>query len=106
MIVKSQLIQEIANAIPNISEKNISLGINHIIEKIATALTEKKRVEIRGFAAFSVRFRNTKLARNPKTGEKVQTQPKYHVHFKPGKEMREKINLMYGTPIHIDKIKN
>jgi len=105
MIVKSQLIQLIAKAIPNLSEKNITLGVNHIIEKISGALTEKKRVEIRGFGAFSVRFRNSKLGRNPKTGQKVQTQPKHQVHFKPGKEMREKINLMYGTPVHIDEIK-
>ncbi|MCD8525453.1 MAG: HU family DNA-binding protein [Gammaproteobacteria bacterium] len=103
-MIKSQLIQVIAKAVPSLSEKNITLGVNQIIEKLSAALTEKKRIEIRGFGAFSVRFRNSTLARNPKTGEKVKTKAKYRVHFKPGKEMREKINLMYGAPIHTDNI--
>lgn len=103
MIIKSKLINEMGRRIKQMSEKDISHGVTHILDKITATLLQKKRVEIRGFGAFSLHLRDTRLAHNPKTGIKLYTKPKFAVHFKPGKEMREKINATYGTPIHRDQ---
>lgn len=100
MIIKSQLISEMSRKIKQLSEKDIAHGVAHIIDKISTTLMQKKRVEIRGFGAFSLHFRESRLAHNPKTGVKLHTKPKFALHFKPGKEMRDRINAMHGQPIH------
>lgn len=99
MIIKSELISEISKKMTHLSERDISLGINHIIDKLCQALVHRKRIEIRGFGAFSLHYRAARLAHNPKTGQKLHTKEKYAVHFKPGKEMRERINAMRGQPI-------
>lgn len=106
MIIKSKLISEIASKMPKLSEKDVVHGVAHIIDKISNALVHKQRVEIRGFGAFSLHFRPSRLAHNPKTGKKLRTQPKYAVHFKVGKDMRERINAMIGKPIFRDDIKD
>ena len=66
--------------------------IKAILGILSKSLIEKKRIEIRGFGSFDLRHRNPRKARNPKTGEIVITEPKNSVHFKPGKELRERIN--------------
>lgn len=99
MIIKSGLASAISRKMTQLSERDISNGVAHIIEQICYALTHQKRVEIRGFGAFSLHYRPARLAHNPKTGQKLQTKPKYAVHFKPGKEMRERINAQFGQPI-------
>lgn len=99
MMIKSELIEVMSQKLTHLSEKDVALSVNHIIDKICQTLTEKGRVEIRGFGTFSLHFRPPRLAHNPKTGEKLMTSPKHAVHFKPGKEMRELINATMGTPI-------
>lgn len=99
MIIKSELIGAISRKMTLLSERDVSHGVAHIIEKICQALIHQKRVEIRGFGAFSLHFRPPRLAHNPRTGQKLKTKPKYAVHFKAGKAMRERINAMIGKPI-------
>ena len=66
--------------------------VKTILDAIAQALSQRKRIELRGFGSFESRYRTPRAARNPKTGEKVQTEGKYSVHFKAGKELRERVN--------------
>lgn len=99
MIIKSELVNAISQKMTQLSERDVSHGVTHIIEQISQTLILQKRVEIRGFGAFSLHYRASRLAHNPKTGERLHTKPKYAVHFKVGKEMRERINAMIGKPI-------
>ncbi len=99
MIIRSQLINILSEKITQLSERDVAHGVTHIVDKISAALIQKKRVEIRGFGAFSLHFRAPRLAHNPKTGKKLHTQPKHAVHFRPGKELRDRINATYGQTI-------
>lgn len=91
-MIKSELIAKLAKDFPQIPEKVIADSVNLILDDMTQALGQGGRIEIRGFGSFSVRFRPPRNAHNPRTGEKVLTEPKYTPHFKPGKEMRERIN--------------
>ncbi|OGT35939.1 MAG: integration host factor subunit beta [Gammaproteobacteria bacterium RIFCSPHIGHO2_12_FULL_37_14] len=92
MLIKSQLISELSKHFPHLPEKDIALAVNHIIEHMSDTLSHGGRIEIRGFGSFNLHFRPPRRAHNPKTGEKLVTNPKYAVHFKPGKELRDKVN--------------
>ncbi len=92
MLIKSQLIAEISQKLPHLPEKDIALAINTLVEQMSEILKQGGRIEIRGFGSFSLHYRPPRRAHNPKTGEKLMTEPKYAVHFKPGKELRERIN--------------
>ena len=91
-MIKSELVQRI-------SEKNLLLGqqeveqiVNVILDEIAEALRRGDRVELRGFGAFSVKQRDARTGRNPRTGDSVQVDPKRVPFFKSGKEMRDRLN--------------
>jgi integration host factor subunit beta len=99
MLIKSQLIGELSKHFPHLPEKDIALGVNYIIEHMSEILSQGGRIEIRGFGSFNLHFRPPRRAHNPKTGEKLVTNPKYAVHFKPGKELREKVNANRHIPI-------
>lgn len=99
MLIKSQLIGELSKHFPHLPEKDIALSVNHIIEHMSGTLSTGGRIEIRGFGSFSLHFRPPRRAHNPKTGEKLVTNPKYAAHFKPGKELREKVNANRQAPI-------
>lgn len=90
-INKSDLMRRIADKYslnPTIAEQIVKI----ILERMQDALGRKERIEIRGFGSFELRFREARLSRNPKTGDAVSTPAKYVIHFKPGKEMRERVN--------------
>ena len=91
-MIKSELIAKIAANSTHLSEKLVSDSINHLLELMGTALIEDRRIEIRGFGSFSLHHRPPRNAHNPKTGEKVITLSKYSPHFKPGKELRERVD--------------
>jgi len=91
-ISKSELIERIANKQSNLSINDIDLGIKHIIDKMSETLASGSRIEIRGFGSFSLHYRKSRMARNPKTGEPVELDDKYVPHFKPGKELRDRVN--------------
>lgn len=98
-MIKSQLIQRIAEKQSNLPLKDIELSINHIIQRMADALSKHERIEVRGFGSFVLRYRPPRRAHNPRTGERVYTQAKYSPHFKPGKDLRERVNKGYGGQI-------
>lgn len=91
-MVKSELISRISAKKKNISLKDVELSVNHILEKMSVTLGQNGRIEIRGFGSFSLHYRPPRKAHNPKTGERVYTEAKYTPHFKPGKNLRERVN--------------
>lgn len=99
MLIKSQLIAEISQRLSHLPERDIALSVNSIIEQMSAKLSQGGRIEIRGFGSFCLHYRPPRKAHNPKTGEKLVTQPKYAVHFKPGKELREHVNASRGIPL-------
>ncbi len=91
-MTKSELIERIAARQPQLSQKDVELAVKAIIEQMSQTLAGGERIEIRGFGSFSLHYREPRQGRNPKTGESVELTGKYVPHFKPGKEMRERVN--------------
>lgn len=91
-MVKSELIEAIAEKINTLPLKEVEIGIHQILECMGNELCEGGRIEIRGFGSFCLHYRLTRNAHNPKTGEKVATIPKHTPYFKPGKELRQRVN--------------
>ncbi|MEM8662627.1 MAG: integration host factor subunit beta [Pseudomonadota bacterium] len=96
-MIKSELITRIALRNPHLSHKEVEAVVNSLLLQIANAMRDGNRVEIRGFGAFSVREREARTGRNPKTGEKVPVEKKSVPFFRPGKELRERVNASAGT---------
>lgn len=92
VITKSELIEKIAYKQNHLQHKDIELSVKSVIEQMSHALSSGERIEIRGFGSFSLHFRPPRVGRNPKTGETVPLMGKYVPHFKPGKELRERVN--------------
>ena len=91
-MTKSELIERIGAIQTQLSAKDLELAVKMILDHMANALATGERIEIRGFGSFSLHYRAPRLGRNPKTGAKVQLAGKYVPHFKPGKELRERVN--------------
>jgi integration host factor subunit beta len=91
-MIKSELVARLAEQHPEILHKDAEASVNTMLQTIADALANGDRVELRGFGAFSVRHRDGRTARNPRTGSAVPVPPKAVPYFKPGKEMRSRIN--------------
>lgn len=91
-MTKSELIELIAERQSQLSVKDVELAVKTILEQMSQSLAAGERIEVRGFGSFSLHYREPRVGRNPKTGEKVQLPGKYVPHFKPGKEMRERVN--------------
>ena len=92
-MTKSELIETIAAHQSQLSSKDVELAIKTILEHMSQALATGARIEIRGFGSFSLHYREPRRGRNPKTGDAVELTGKYVPHFKPGKELRERVNL-------------
>ncbi|MEE4278301.1 MAG: integration host factor subunit beta [Halieaceae bacterium] len=91
-MTKSELIEAIALKQTQLSTKDVELAVKTIIEQMSGALATGGRIEIRGFGSFSLHYREPRRGRNPKTGDTVELQGKYVPHFKPGKELRDRVN--------------
>ncbi len=91
-MTKSQLIQRLAERNPHLYLRDVERIVSTIFEEITGALERGDRVELRGFGAFSVKRREPRIGRNPRTGETVQVATKYVPYFKTGKELRERLN--------------
>ena len=91
-MTKSELIERIALRQSQLSTKDVELAIKCVIDQMVEGLAAGERIEIRGFGSFSLHYRAPRVGRNPKTGEKVDLSGKYVPHFKPGKEMRDRVN--------------
>ncbi len=91
-MIKSELIERIAERNPHLYQRDVEHIVNAILEEIVVALSRGDRVELRGFGAFSVKNRPARMGRNPRTGEQVVVSEKYVPFFKTGKDMRERLN--------------
>ena len=91
-LIKSKLIQNITEANPHRFVRDVERIVNTIFNEITQSLADGKRVELRGFGAFSVQHRKQRAGRNPRTGEAVNVEEKYIPRFKTGKELRLKLN--------------
>ena len=91
-MTKSELIEAIAAKQTQLSLKDVELAVKSVIQQMSNALTASERIEIRGFGSFSLHYREPRQGRNPKTGDAVQLPCKFVPHFKPGKELRERVN--------------
>ena len=98
-LIKSQLIQNITDQNPHLYIKDVERIVNTIFNEITQSLAEGKRVELRGFGAFSVQHRKERTGRNPRTGEAVQVDEKFIPRFKTGKELRIKLNSKNSTTV-------
>ena len=91
-MIRSELIQKISEENPHLYQRDVERIVNAIFEEIIEAMASGNRVELRGFGAFSTRERDARTGRNPRTGESVSVPAKSVPYFKPGKEMRERLN--------------
>lgn len=91
-MTKSELIDILSQKQKHLSFKDVEYAVKTMIEHMAQSLASGERIEIRGFGSFSLHFRPPRMGRNPKTGEPVPLSGKHVPHFKPGKELRERVN--------------
>lgn len=91
-MTRSDLIDILASHQPHLTVKQIERAVKHLFDEMSHALEKGQRIEIRGFGSFVLRYRFPRIARNPKTGVYLETQGKYVLHFKPGKDLKERVN--------------
>jgi integration host factor subunit beta len=91
-MIRSELIQKIADDNPHLYHRDVERIVNTIFHEITDALASGNRVELRGFGAFSVKKRDARIGRNPRTGESVEVEEKYVPFFKTGKLLRDRLN--------------
>jgi integration host factor subunit beta len=100
-MTKSELIDILSRKQQQLAYKDVELAVKTMLESMANALATGERIEIRGFGSFSLHYRPPRMGRNPKTGESVALSSKHVPHFKPGKELRDRVNegLLNGHEI-------
>jgi integration host factor subunit beta len=91
-MIRSELLQALCSDNPDLRPEEVEQVVDIFFEEISTRLAEGGRVELRGFGTFSTRKREARTGRNPRTGDAVDVPEKYVPYFKPGKEMRERLN--------------
>jgi integration host factor subunit beta len=91
-MIRSELVQKIADANPHLFQRDVERIVSTIFEEVIGAMARGDRVELRGFGAFSVKKRDGRLGRNPRTGESVDVDEKHVPFFKTGKALRERLN--------------
>lgn len=91
-MIRSELIQKIADENPHLYQRDVERIVNTIFDEIIEAMARGDRVELRGFGAFSVKKRDARVGRNPRTGESVQVDEKHVPFFKTGKLLRDRLN--------------
>ncbi len=100
-MTKSELIERVARRQEQLAYRDIELAVKTMLELMAQQLATGRRIEIRGFGSFSLHYRPGRVGRNPKTGDPVSLPAKHVPHFKPGKELRERVNgVMHRQAAH------
>jgi integration host factor subunit beta len=94
---RSDLVTEMAARFDQLSQIDAELAVNTILETIGSAMARGHRIEIRGFGAFSVNQQAPRMGRNPRNGDSVAVPERRIAHFKPGKELREKVNAAHAN---------
>lgn len=93
-ITRSELIETLINSQPHLDRRDVELAVKTILERMANAFEEGERIEIRGFGSFCLHYRPARIGRNPRTGESVEVEGKFSPHFKPGKELKERVDAI------------
>ncbi|KAF1705251.1 integration host factor subunit beta [Pseudoxanthomonas kaohsiungensis] len=101
-MTKSELIEILARRQSHLKAEDVDLAVKSLLEMMGGALASGERIEIRGFGSFSLHYRPPRLGRNPKTGDSVALPGKHVPHFKPGKELREKVSDVQPAPASSD----
>jgi integration host factor subunit beta len=91
-VVKSEFVRALNEKLPGSQLDDVELAVNCLLKHMADALVQGERIEIRGFGSFDLHHRAPHIARNPRTGEAVDLPAKVKVHFKPGKDLKDKVN--------------
>ena len=91
-MIRSELIQKIAEENPHLYQRDVERIVNTVFEEVTGAMARGDRVELRGFGAFSVKKRDARVGRNPRTGETVTVEEKHVPFFKTGKLLRDRLN--------------
>lgn len=92
-MTRSDLIEAISSRFPQLTQKDAGLSVTLILGAITDNLIRGERSEIRGFGSFSLNFRPPRIGRNPKTGDRVEVPAKWTPHFKPGLELRQRVDV-------------
>ncbi|MBK1648448.1 integration host factor subunit beta [Rhabdochromatium marinum] len=98
-MMKSELIDALSAGQGHLAYKDVELAVRCIVERMSGALASGERIEIRGFGSFSLHYRPPRVGRNPKTGDSVALSGKHVPHFKPGKELRDRVNQAYALEL-------
>lgn len=93
-MTKSELIARLAARFPQLVAKDADFAVKMVLDAMSDALARGDRIEIRGFGSFSLNYRPPRIGRNPKSGDKVHVPEKYVPHFKAGKELRERVDII------------
>lgn len=100
-MTRSELVERLAQLNPQLKLADAELGVRIILDAVSANLSKGGRIEIRGFGSFELNYKPPRKAMNPKTGDKVAVPAKHVPHFKPGKELRERVDSMgSGSPLH------
>ncbi|MCB1667894.1 MAG: integration host factor subunit beta [Porticoccaceae bacterium] len=96
-MTKSELIERLVTKQEQLPPRDVELAVKMVLEKMTHSLVNNSRIEIRGFGSFSLHFRAPRIGRNPKTGASVELSGKYVPYFKPGKDLRDRVNLSLNS---------
>ncbi|KAA6185609.1 integration host factor subunit beta [Thiohalocapsa marina] len=91
-MTRAELIERLTAQQPHLTETDIELAVRTIIDQLSDALAGGERIEVRGFGSFTLRYRSPRIGRNPKSGEPVSVDGKHIPYFRPGKELRDRVN--------------
>ncbi|GGD42623.1 integration host factor subunit beta [Pseudoxanthomonas indica] len=101
-MTKSELIEILTRRQPHLKAEDVDLAVKSLLEMMAGSLAHGDRIEIRGFGSFSLHYRPPRMGRNPKTGDSVALPAKHVPHFKPGKELRERVSTVTPLEENVD----
>tara|TARA_Y100001960_G_C14489029_1_gene735734 strand:+ start:464 stop:799 length:336 start_codon:yes stop_codon:yes gene_type:complete len=102
-LTKSELIERLSQEQPHLPPRDVEFSVNAVLDHMRRALVAGDRIEIRGFGSIGLRYRRPRTGRNPKTGESVSVPGKYVPHFKPGRQLRERVNQEKGSQFMDDE---
>ena len=97
-MTKSELIELLARRQPHLKADDVDMAVKSLLQMMGGALADGERIEVRGFGSFSLHYRPPRTGRNPKTGDTVALPGKHVPHFKPGKELRERVAPVMPLP--------
>ncbi|MEI7870275.1 MAG: integration host factor subunit beta [Candidatus Methylumidiphilus sp.] len=95
-MTRSELTNRLAGHFDHLPADQIEAAVQSLLDRMSLSLRNRERIEIRGFGGFSLHHREPRIGRNPKTGEAVELPAKSAIHFKPGQELRERVNAPHA----------